>query len=50
MVFVAAEMHHVRDVLAERIVAALVPPHAPAVDPNRRVVHHAVERQPDAFA
>ena len=46
----AAEMHHVRDVLAERIVTALVMPHAPAVDPHRRVAEHAVERQPDAFA
>src|ERR1039458_3949915 len=39
-----------KDVLAERIVAALVTLHAPAVDPNRRVAEHAVERQPDALA
>ena len=46
----AAELHHVRDVLAEGIIAALMPPHQPAVDPDRRVAHHAVEREPDAFA
>ena len=43
-------MRHVRDVLAERVVAALVPSHEPAVDPDRRVAEHAVECQPDALA
>jgi hypothetical protein len=43
-------MHHVRDVLAERIITALVMLLAPAVDPHRRVAEHAVERQPDALA
>ncbi len=45
-----AELHHVRDVLAERVIAALVPAHDPAVDKNRRVAIHAIERQPDALA
>ena len=46
----AAVMRHVRNVLAERIVAALVMAHAPAVDPYRRVAEHPVEGQPDALS
>ena len=45
-----AEPHDVRDVLAETVVAALVPRHQPAVHPHRRVAEHAVERQPDTLA
>ena len=46
----AAEFYDVRDVLAERVVAALVPRHQPAIHPDRRVAKHAIEREPDALA
>src|SRR5208283_5617095 len=46
----AAEMRHVRYILAERVVTALMMSHAPTVDPHRCVAEHTVECQPDTFA
>src|ERR1035441_1670038 len=46
----ATETDDVSDVFAERIVAALVVAHKPAVDPDFRAAVNAVEGQPDSFA
>src|ERR1035441_764398 len=46
----AAVMHYIRDVLAERIITAFVMPYAPSINPHRRVAEHTIESQPDAFA